>query len=239
MTGSPQLIQFPRHRRSGDSNSESSLQPAIVWGARGHAKVLNEFLPQLGFQIVAIFDNDPQLTSPIAGVPIFHGMDGFDGWRNSWGEGPVTGLVAIGGQHGGARGEILTLLRSRGVGVPAVAHPTAFVARDAQIADGCQILASSSVCAEVRIGEGSIINTGASVDHECVLGSGVHVAPGATVAGCVNIGDRTFIGAGAVVLPWLTIGNDVVIGAGSVVTRNVPDGVVSYGNPAHVVRSAA
>jgi sugar O-acyltransferase (sialic acid O-acetyltransferase NeuD family) len=211
----------------------------VIWGARGHAKVLNEFLPRLGFQTVAVFDNDPQATSPLADVPCFHGTAGFDAWLDSQGEEQITGLVAIGGQHGGARSEILSLFRSRGVCVPAVAHPTAFVAADAQIADGCQILARAAVCTEVRIGEASIVNTGASIDHECVVGAGVHVAPGATIAGCVRIGDRTFIGAGAVVLPRLSIGNDVVIGAGAVVTKDVPDGVVAYGNPAQVVRSAA
>ncbi|MDA0587378.1 MAG: acetyltransferase [Planctomycetota bacterium] len=250
MTGHPHLIQIPRydsltgHDRTkaagnGSGDADDSLQPAIIWGARGHAKVLNEFLPQLGYQVVAVFDNDPQATSPIAGVPVFHGAAGLDVWLNSHRETQITGLVAIGGQHGGARGEVLSLLRSRGVRVPAVAHPTAFVARDAQIADGCQILATAAVCTEVRIGEGSIVNTGASIDHECVVGAGVHVAPGATIAGCVKIGDRAFIGAGAVVLPWLAIGSDVVIGAGSVVTKDVPDGVVAYGNPAQVVRRAA
>ncbi|MFP6764822.1 MAG: hypothetical protein VB858_14445, partial [Planctomycetaceae bacterium] len=172
-----QLIQLPRYTWAGNSGPENETdraadgtadapQPAIVWGARGHAKVLNEFLPQLGLQIAAVFDNDPQARSPISGVPLFHGVDGFTDWRSTRVEEQITGLVAIGGQHGGAREEILSLFRSHGVCVPAVAHPTAFVARDAQVADGCQVLASASVCTEVRTGEGCIVNTGASIDHE-------------------------------------------------------------------------
>ncbi|MDA1249847.1 MAG: acetyltransferase [Planctomycetota bacterium] len=249
MSSHPQLIQIASRDLSIGLRSESvsgrkadsverSFQPAVIWGARGHAKVLNEFLPQLGFQIVAVFDNDPQATSPIAGVPLFHGTAGFDAWLGPRGDTPLTGLVAIGGQHGGARTEILSLFRTRGICVPAFAHPTAFVAADAQIADGCQILARAAVCTEVRIGEGSIVNTGASIDHECAVGAGVHIAPGATIAGCVTIGDRAFIGAGATILPWLTIGQNTVVGAGAVVTKHLPEGVVAFGNPASIRQSA-
>jgi acetyltransferase-like isoleucine patch superfamily enzyme len=34
----------------------------------------------------------------------------------------------------------------------------------------------------------------------------------------------------------VTIGDDTVVGAGSVVTRDLPAGVVAYGNPARVAR---
>jgi acetyltransferase-like isoleucine patch superfamily enzyme len=44
------------------------------------------------------------------------------------------------------------------------------------------------------------------------------------------------IGAGAVILPGVTIGEHATVGAGAVVTKDVPDGVTVYGNPA-VIRS--
>ena len=34
----------------------------------------------------------------------------------------------------------------------------------------------------------------------------------------------------------MTIGSNVVIGAGSVVTKDIPDGVLAYGNPCRVIR---
>ena len=54
--------------------------------------------------------------------------------------------------------------------------------------------------------------------------------------GCVSIGDFAFIGAGATVLPNLKIGKNSIIGAGAVVTKDVPDNVVVYGNPAKFIR---
>ena len=52
----------------------------------------------------------------------------------------------------------------------------------------------------------------------------------------VKIGDNVWIGAGVSILPGVEIGNNTVIGAGSVVTRNIPSGVLAFGNPCRVVR---
>ena len=52
----------------------------------------------------------------------------------------------------------------------------------------------------------------------------------------VRIGRNCWIGAGVVIVPGITIGDNVVIGAGSVVTKDIPDGVLAYGNPCRVIR---
>jgi len=130
-------------------------------------------------------------------------------------------------------------LEQKGLQPVIAVHPTAFVAANARLADGCQGLAHATVCVDVSMSEACIVNTACSIDHEVVLGKGVHVAPGASLAGCVSVGDYSLIGVGAVVLPRIKIGADVIIGAGSVVTKDVPDGVVAFGNPAKVRRAIA
>jgi len=52
----------------------------------------------------------------------------------------------------------------------------------------------------------------------------------------ITIGDNVWLGGGAIVCPGVTIGEDTVVGAGSVVTRDLPAGVVAFGNPATVQR---
>lgn len=52
----------------------------------------------------------------------------------------------------------------------------------------------------------------------------------------VVIGDHVWIGGGTIILPGVTIGNNVVIGAGSVVTHDIPNDVIAYGNPCHVIK---
>ena len=52
----------------------------------------------------------------------------------------------------------------------------------------------------------------------------------------VRIGKNCWIGAGALIMPGVTIGDNVVIGAGSVVTKDIPSGVLAFGNPCMVRR---
>lgn len=210
----------------------------ILWGASGHAKVLAECVERLGYETVAVFDNKPGLTSPLKGVPLYTGWEGFLTWRRAT-PGPVEFLVAIGGARGRDRLDIQARLAREGLVSISVIHPTAFVARSAAIAEGVQVLSNASVGVESRLGTQTIVNTNASVDHECILGRGVHVAPGATLAGRVTIGDGTLIGAGAVVLPQVCVGSDVTVGAGAVVVRDIPDGITVVGNPARPLRAKA
>ncbi|MCR5000424.1 MAG: sugar O-acetyltransferase [Lachnospiraceae bacterium] len=52
----------------------------------------------------------------------------------------------------------------------------------------------------------------------------------------VHIGNLVWIGAGVVICPGVSIGDNTVIGAGSIVTKDLPAGVVAYGNPCRVIR---
>ncbi len=94
-------------------------------------------------------------------------------------------------------------------------------------------------------------------DAEIFVGDGTMFAPNVVVATAahpilpilrenalqynmsIRIGKNCWIGAGAVILPGVTIGDDTVIGAGSVVTKDIPSGVVAFGNPCRVVREIA
>ncbi len=52
----------------------------------------------------------------------------------------------------------------------------------------------------------------------------------------VHIGKNCWLGAGVIVCPGVTIGDNTIIGAGSVVTKDIPSGVVAFGNPCKVHR---
>ena len=85
-----------------------------------------------------------------------------------------------------------------------------------------------------KIGNHCIVNTAASIDHDCVLEDFTFVGPNATLCGEVHIGEGSFIGAGSVILPGIKIGKNCMIGAGSVVTKDIPNNVTVYGNPAKI-----
>ena len=208
------------------------MNEVVFWGATGQAKVLNEALSETDFRLVALVDNR-DVISPFPNVPVLKGEVGLDAWleKRGGGEG-LFAAVAVGGAFGRDRIELMGLMQVRGLKLLTVIHRAAFVAVDAQVGEGCQIMAQAAVCTHVRLGSGVIVNTAASVDHDCIIGSGAHIAPGARLAGEVIVDERAFIGVGAIVLPRLHIGEGAIVGAGAVVTKSVRPGVTVIGSPA-------
>ncbi len=192
--------------------------------------MLRELLESEGCKVIALFDNDPGALSPFQGVPLYHGVAGLDDWLRTSSPSDFQGLAAIGDNVD--RVEVQELFLSRGIRLAQAIHRTAFVAHDAVIGQGAQILAQAAVCSRVVVGDSALVNTAATVDHECILGRGTHVGPGAVLAGGVTMADYAFVGAGAVVLPRIRIGSNSTVGAGAVVTKDVPPGIVVAGNPA-------
>ncbi|WEN16336.1 acetyltransferase [Rhodanobacter sp. AS-Z3] len=212
------------------------MRGVIFWGGTGQARVLRDALADADFRLLAVFDNRP-IQSPFPDIPIYLGEEGLHSWlATRTGAIEVHACVAIGGHRGSERVLLQEWLQQQGMQPLTVIHPRAFVAADAEIGDGAQVLAMSAICANVKLGRGVIVNTSASIDHDCVIGSGVHVGPGANLAGEVRVEDYAFIGAGAVVLPGLKIGRSAIVGAGAVVIRDVAAGDVVAGNPATSLR---
>lgn len=212
------------------------MKEVILWGGTGQARVLREALAYADFQVVAVFDNQT-IPSPFPDVPIHLGREGFHAWLAS--RATTTALhacVAIGGRRGSDRLSLLLWLQEQGVQPLTVIHPRAFVAADAHIGEGAQVLAMSAICSNATLGRAVIINTAASIDHDCVIGDGAHIGPGANLAGEVCVEEYAFIGAGSVVLPRIKIGRSAIVGAGAVVIRNVAANEVVAGNPAAALR---
>jgi sugar O-acyltransferase (sialic acid O-acetyltransferase NeuD family) len=199
--------------------------------------VLRECLAGSGIQLVAVFDNNSKVLPPFGDVPLMYGKACFESWLKSRSlNEPLGFLVAMGGARGRDRIELHDYLESFGL-LPLIArHPTAYVAENAVIGLGCQILAQSAVCVEAVLGRACVINTAASVDHDCRLGDGVHIGPGAHLAGLVNVENFATIYTGAVVVPGVHIGERAVVGAGAVVIKDVPPGAVVAGNPARIIK---
>jgi sugar O-acyltransferase (sialic acid O-acetyltransferase NeuD family) len=115
-------------------------------------------------------------------------------------------------------------------------HPSAVVALTARLGRGVHISPLSVVAPFAELEDFVVVNRNASVGHHTVLERFATVNPGANIAGACRIGAGVTIGAGATVVDQITIGAGSIIGAGSLVTRDIPAGVIAYGNPAKVIR---
>lgn len=206
----------------------------ILWGATGQAIVLRELLNGNGDSVVALFDNDADVSSPFADVPLYRGTSGFERWLDAREAGDVQGLAAIGGSRGAERIAVHALFGAHRIRIAKAIHRSAFVSPDASVGVGVQVMANATLCSRAVVGDAGLINSNATVDHECVLERGVHVGPGAVLAGRVTLEEFVFVGAGAVILPRIRIGAGSIVGAGAVVTRDVSAGVIVTGNPARL-----
>ncbi len=111
---------------------------------------------------------------------------------------------------------------------------------------GVSVRSNSVVDYGVTIGDGVKIHTNCYVAQHSEIGPWAFLAPGVSFANDLYPGDEEsaalmrgpIIGAGVqlgvnvTVLPKVSIGEGTMVGAGSVVTRDLPGGVIAYGNPA-------
>jgi Acetyltransferase (isoleucine patch superfamily) len=117
-----------------------------------------------------------------------------------------------------------------------IIHSSSYVAQSAFIGSGCLVEPMSVISSMAKIGTAVTIKRSASIGHHSILNDFVNINPGAVLSGFVTIGEGTEIGTGVSISNNVTIGKRCLIGAGSVVTRDIPDGVIAYGNPCKVIR---
>jgi UDP-N-acetylbacillosamine N-acetyltransferase len=208
--------------------------PIVIVGSGGHAHVVADIVALDARFTIAGFLDDVQTDrygTAFAGSIVLGATDLLPSLAA---QGVRHGFVAIGQWQ--ARVTLAERLRESGFSLPVLRHPAATLARDVAVGDGSVLMAGAIVNPGARLGASVIVNTAASVDHDCEIDDGVHIAPGARLAGHVHVGRGAWIGIGAVVKDRVRIGAGSMIGAGAVVVKDVPEGVVAFGNPATVVR---
>jgi acetyltransferase-like isoleucine patch superfamily enzyme len=124
------------------------------------------------------------------------------------------------------------------------------IREDCHLGDHVNVWSHTVIDYGCRIGNHVKIHANCYIAQYTQLDDNAFLAPGVTIANDLYPGDHRsaqlmtgpHIGAGAqigvnvTILPYIHIGAGAMIGSGSVVTRNIPPGMLAYGNPATIHR---
>jgi sugar O-acyltransferase (sialic acid O-acetyltransferase NeuD family) len=205
------------------------MKKIIIMGAGGHGQVVADALMQMGGATpVAFVDENLKLHGKhIMGIPV-------PGGNATIGAIEHDGIVLALGNNG-LRKRIFIDLRAAGEKLFTVIHPSAIIAQNVVVGDGCMILAGSVINTGTVIKDNTIINTNSTIEHHNVIGPHVHVAPGATLGGEVIVEEEAMVGIGATVLPRLTVHKRAVLGGGSTAINDILEGTTAVGVPAQKI----
>jgi len=208
--------------------------PVIIVGGGGHAKVLIDALRLRSTRIIGITEADrKKIGIVISGVRVI----GDDSVLSEYALDSVHLVNGLGSVHlPNARTAVFEKFKEKGFTFATIIHPSAIVAQDVILGEGCQLMAGSVIQPGCRIGVNTIVNTNSSLDHDCLIGDHVHISPGVTLSGDVHIGNGVHLGVGATVTQGVTIGENSLVGAGSVVIANVLKNAKVMGVPAKIKR---
>lgn len=95
--------------------------------------------------------------------------------------------------------KLVNELLEKGIKVPVLVHPRAYVSPSVQLGNGTVVLPNATINTDCKVGNACIINCGAIVDHGCVIEDGVHVCLGAIIKGENRIQSCIKIEAGEVI----------------------------------------
>lgn len=118
-----------------------------------------------------------------------------------------------------------------------IIHPSVHIAYKHQLGCGIYIEPGSIVSPYVQLGFGTTINRACSIGHHTFIEEFATLSPGVHIGGHSRIGAGVRIGIGTTIFDHVSIGAGSIIGGGSVVNKDIPAGVVAFGNPCKVVKS--
>ena len=158
----------------------------------------------------------------------------------------VSRILTVGGEARIRSGSVIYAGSEIGSGLE-TGH-NVVIREENEIGDDFSVWNNTVIDYGCKIGNGVKIHCNVYVAQFTLIEDGVFIAPGVKIAndyhpGCPESGEcmrgptlkrGCRIGVNVTIVPYVTIGEGTLVGSGSVVTKDLPAGVLAYGNPARV-----
>lgn len=128
--------------------------------------------------------------------------------------------------------KVINTILSKGGEFITLISKDAYIGQNVEMGKGCIICPTARIHCDVRMGDFVTLQPFSVLGHDVQIGNWSHVNNYADCGGASVIGNEVIINTHSFILPLVTIGDGAAIGAGSIVLRNVPSGIVMFGNPA-------
>ena len=133
------------------------------------------------------------------------------------------------------RAELIRKMEARGARFITIVHPTAYVASNATVGNGCIVGPFCAIGSEARVGNHVLLTWYSSLAHNSISHSFAVLSPYSTANGAAILEEGVFLGTHAVIHPMIRVGAWSKVASGSVVCRDVPPNCLAMGNPAKAV----
>jgi len=204
----------------------------IIIGASGFAKEAWGFVNKDRYEVLGFLDSNPKLHgSQLCGLTIL-GDDSL--LKDLMANGLDYCFIAIGNPR--VRQKIALNVKSVGLKLLNLIHPSAVIAETVIIGEGCIIYPNVTINTDGKIGDCVLINSNVSIGHDITVGDCVNINPGANVAGNVNIDQGSFLGIGCNVLENISIDSGITVGGGALVNKDLNEQGIYVGVPAKRVK---
>ena len=139
-------------------------------------------------------------------------------------------VMAIG--DGVKRAELIRKMEARSARFVTIIHPTAYVASNATVGNGCIVGPFSAIGSDARVGDHVLLTWYSSLAHDAISHPFAVLSPYSTANGGAILEEGVFLGTHAVIHPMIRVGAWSKVASGSVVYRDVPPNCLALGNPA-------
>lgn len=130
-------------------------------------------------------------------------------------------LITIGNvQH---RKRCYDLLKQKDAVFYTYVHPTAIVARSAELAEGCIVAPYSVINAKASVAANVAVNVHCSIGHESTIGFSSVLSPFAAVNGNAKVGELCFLGTRSTIFPGKSLADKGIVDSHSYVKSDAPE----------------